>query len=793
MSRRSILAGGCLVAVALIIGVWAWNAGEFLQFKPESGSSRSYRISHHVTLDSDDWYYPTTVKFSALVDAKITGIEQGLARLNISLPYVQISENDSTLFDSQELENESEAGLLLHRLLTTGVSAQVDVQGRQSGIQFVDAEAYASFRDYVSPHTMHQLESSIQLGQFYQPQLPTDRLKTGLVWHSEPFQANGVKFPALRHEVIGLNTELVTIQIAPAESVDASLEADYRGFLEIERATGWPVRGRFVTFQPADTRAGTPSIRTQLSLHQPGYEFKVRDMEFELWGHWSHNPMEIDLRDPDTRLYFLGEGLPVLSREQQLEMLQSSLLWLPPLDDLDHHGLVLDINAFLQSGITPRHIRHIRLLDENGNSVRDNIALDPRFDLYEALFHSYEDYFIRSPFHALNLTEEELDAIQHLELDLEFDTTATQLELQVDRQGKVEGVGSSEYQVDVLQWSTERTILRVSRKNEAPWSAGMLIPAVPLTAENQPLNQYLFRLSTSPVEKLRSTFKPRRSDTDEVDEYIRYLTDQLHPMPENQFTRDRIIEIQARERFDKVKLSILPQVEERQTLKVPNIVETIKGKSVVGSMRLSQHLLPDLEYSSLAMEEIKTSGTRNGQLLFTLPKHGQNRCTFGMIQPLEVAGSPLLVKQQPSGWFYGDSETIELLLATEHGLEFFYDLNVTLQAHCITQIEARTESVDGSTQLRRIDPYTIELSEKLFADISRINELKNGIAATYPLIGRDKSDQPLVILSHLDFYQGEDAGESRRIRFWGEVDEITYPVIKTMESRQFEARFPPLP
>src|SRR5690606_40519017 len=120
--------------------------------------------------------------------------------------------------------------------------------------------------------------------------------------------------------------------------------------------------------------------------------------------------------------------------------------------------------------------------------------------------------------------------------------------------------------------------------------------------------------------------------------------------------------------------------------------------------------------------------------------------------PPQVAGSPLSVQQQQAGRYYRLSDPTSLQLATEHGLTFFYDLKVAIQTHCITRIETRTEAVDASTLLRRLDPYTIDLSEKLFNDLAAINVLQENIYSSFPLIGRNADGEPLTILSHLAHY-----------------------------------------
>lgn len=792
MSRRSLIVTCCLLVVVLGVGGWFWNQGERLSFSPPSDSSRTFKISQKLILEPNRRYGSDSIELSAVLNARVTGVEKNLTQINMALPYALVRENSNTLYNSEAQDDHNEVEQLLRRLLTAGVTTWVDSQGRPSEIEFTDTETFTQLSE-AAPYLkqLQNLQSTLRLGALYQPHFPVQPLKEGLSWHSEPFQAEGLNIPSLRYEVTRIDPDQVTITVASVATGETPQEVEYRGFLEVERETGWPLRARFAIHQPGQGQAALPLL-IQLSLHQPGYEFETQDIDLEAWAYWSHQPLQIDLQDTDIALHFLNETIP--SREEQLEVLRTSALWFPPIENHKDLGLLLDTTALLQAGVMPLHLRNIRLLDQTGQLIRNDIPPDPRFEMKNLLSPGYDGPPHPFPFSVSQLSEDELDAIQHLELDLDIALTGDLLKLQVDRQGQIEGADHSNYQIDILHWGAERAILRISHQDGAPLSLSPLIPAVPLRADNQRLPEYTHRISTSELDKLRSAYLKTAQDGVAVAGLAQYLNQHLFPVPEDWLTQDRIVDLQAQQPFDKVELHLKPTLVESYTLRVPNAAQTIRGGDVTGILRLEEYQLPKLEFLPLALDEIKISGVQNGQLSITLPEHGKNRCTFEVLDPPQVAGSPLSVQPQQADWYYSLSDPTSLQLATEHGLTFFYDLKVAIQTHCITRIETRTEAVDASTLVRRIDPYTIELSEKLFNDLTAINALQENIYSSFPFIGRNADGEPLTILSHWEHYQGEEAGlNSRRLRFWGEVAEVTYPVIEMTESRRSEFQMPPLP
>lgn len=789
MSRCSRAASGFLVCTAVAAGVWLWNAGERLSFNPEANSARTFNLSLKVTAQSPGGYGSASAEFSAILNAAVSAFENDQTRLHLTLPYSRIRENDQVRYDSESLEPYDERGILLQRLVTSGVTATLDHRGRPvSPVEFVDTEAFEQIAESISPELVRQLQNSLTTTTAY-PSLPARGLKPGKSWIVEPFQAAGLTSTPLRYELVALDADRITITVAPTTQADSDA-VEYRGFLEMERSTGWPVRGRFLIQQ--GPRVSGEALSIHLSLHQPGFEFKTQDENYLGWAYLSLNSATVNLDDADVQEYFpLLDQKGKTSREEQLAVLEDAMLWFPPLDGLEHHGLFTDREQLLQANLMPSKLWGIRLIDQDGNQFRSDVKPDPRFNLRALVIDDKADHLTRSPFDIKALNDDELAAVHSVDMDLDIYAARPPLEFRVDREGNVDGEGSDDYQLEIIDAGPQHATLRISRKDGGDIIGGTFVLVTPRSANETVIPQYEYRLSTSQVEAIRDAYVEADGDIESAQAFEKELKQALYTVPEDALNRDRIVEIRTRTPFDSLELSFAPGIKRRETLTVRNGAETLRGGPVVGSVTLPLYELPVLDFPDLELNDIVTNGVDNGQLIFSLPEHGRNRCKFGLLEAPEVHGSPLLIQTRHQGWTYN---ALEFQLVSENGLEFFYDVPVKVQTQCITRISTRTEQVDHSEHLQRIDPYTIELSDALFEDIAEVRRIQDDFFPSYPLVGRNLDGQALMILSHQEAYQGESAGmDSRRLRFWGEVFEVTYPLIETTESRQIEFHLPPLP
>lgn len=789
MSRRSLVFSGIFAFIALTAGVWFWNSGERLTFAPELDSSRTFSASLKIHANSPQGFGSASVEFSAILNAAVSGFDNGQRRLHLTLPYSRLRENNRVVYDSEALDDYDERGLLLQRFLTSGITAAFDQRGRPvSAVEFVDSEAFEQISQSVPPALIQQLETSLTPTAVY-PALPVRGVKRGMSW---TVQTAGLGSTSLRYELVELDADRAIITVAPAGPTDDGA-VDYRGILELERETGWPVRGRLLIRQDSHTSGEALSI--QLSLHQPGFEFEIKDEDHLGWAYLSQDLISVNLNDPDTLEYFsLHTGDETKTREEQLALLESAMLWFPPLEGLENYGLFVDREQLYPIGLMPAQLWNLRLLNQDGDQFRSDVKPYPRFNVRAVIMDNTADHLVHSPVNITALNADEVAAIHSVELDLDLYATDQKIELRIDREGNTEGKDnrSDDYQLEIKESTPRSATLRISRRDGGMIIGGTVVAVTPRSADGNLIPQYEYRISTSQVEAARTAYLEADGDHESNQTFERYLRQALYTVPDDWLNRDRIVEVRTETPFESLELSFTTATKVRHTLTVRNGAETFLGGPVVGSVTLSPYQLPTLDFPDLDIDDIVTSGVENGQLIFSLPEHGRNRCNIELLDAPQVHGSSLLI-QTPRliGWTYND---LESQLVSESGLTFFYDLPVKLQAQCITRISTRTEQVDDSERLRRIDPYTIELSDALFEDIAEVRRIQDDFFSSYPLVGRNLNGQALMILSQLEAYQGKDGGmDSRRLRFWGEVSEVTYPVIEAIETRQLEFHLPPLP
>ena len=209
---------------------------ERLSFNPRSGDVRYFHVSESMLFWSSDGFPGTEVEYnlSSLVKAEVTAVDDGISELN--------SRSLSSLF----LKN----GYIL---FATG-----------------------------KVHEMALVRRGLSIMAAWQPRMPRQSLKVGMAWQVPPLVEGGLALPELRYEVSHLDETTVTLKFQSA-GTDSGVVADdsgrgrheirterVKGYLELERHSGWPRRASVVAHRKLGSRGDTARVSSQMSLEQGG-------------------------------------------------------------------------------------------------------------------------------------------------------------------------------------------------------------------------------------------------------------------------------------------------------------------------------------------------------------------------------------------------------------------------------------------------------------------------------------------------------------------------------------------
>lgn len=789
MSRKVAIGFGCIVLAAVSAGVFVWLSQERLTFSPEPGTSRTFVISSETHLEPQKggrYARAETLTISNVLNTRVEKVDDGAASLNTSVVHALMGNGRRVLFDTDDINPDDERENLIARLMRAGLNEVVDERGQLQEFSFADMDAFSELSES-APEAIGELGKAMGLAGLYQPEFPTGTLRKGLSWQSEPLEGGAVELPAMHYEVVALSPERITVTLR--ESGVADEEPGSLGFLVFERATGWPLQGRLLVRQSQSHGDQTYEVTSYLSMYQQGHPMKVTDQVLEGWAINALNGFPVDLDDPDMRRYmvppFVTDAL-----DERLARLQDTMLWFPPGPGGRDSGLQLAHEVMMDSFVELTSLHGVSLWDQDDNPIKPGIEVNPRFRPGAMAGLGTEEPRDRNPFQVGQLSAQELEAIDRLELDLALSVPGELVSFEIDRSGGVIAGDAGVYQAEVLDWTDEQARVKLTHADDGAFDRWSQISALPQGSDGEPITHFGYRRSISVLEPLRSDFLEATDRDSDFMEFTRFIRPELHPLGDEWVGSDRIIEVRTREPISSLMVHVLPMKPHREVFSVQSAGKTLKGGPVVGTRVLDEYKVPTFEFAEIDMDSVSAEGAGNNRLSVQMPDQGGNRCSVRLLSPLEHQGRPLSLR---SAGGYGHSEKV---LSTDHGVRFFYDMQVSLQAQCLTRIDVRTEPVDDSEFLQRVDPFTIEISEQLYNDIDRVQAMRSGsyFGEQYPLIGRNGDQQPLVILSRMDQYQGEEAApDSRRIRFWGEVEEVTFPVLAGKESRQIDIEFPPLP
>ena len=199
--------------------------GERLSFSPRPGDVRYFHVSESMLFWATDGFPGTEVEYhlSSLLEAEVTSFDGGVSELSSRSLSSTFSKNGHVLFTSEKDPLFSESLAAMNDLLKSGVVERIDANGQIAQVRLGNPDAVAKLHG--KAHEMALVRRGLSTMAAFQPRLPEQNLEVGLVWQTPPLVEDGVALPALCFEVSHLDEIAVTLKFRTVET-DSGAVAD---------------------------------------------------------------------------------------------------------------------------------------------------------------------------------------------------------------------------------------------------------------------------------------------------------------------------------------------------------------------------------------------------------------------------------------------------------------------------------------------------------------------------------------------------------------------------------------
>lgn len=815
MTMRSLVA----FSFVLVLGVagYFWFSKSTLAFSPDVGDVRYFSFQQTTDIVAPGPYgrNRSRMELSSLLRNEVLSAAGGVTRLESRAAQAVVRQDDQIVLDTDNVPEFSERKQLLVKLLKAGVVDQVARDGRVLESAYGDQEVLDTLiADRYLPEILRlTLQRDISVLSTYQPAFPEGELKVGARWQTETREVAGERLPALQYEISHMDEQSVTLKFRSMDEPDSEQGRSGKspvytasGYLQVERSTGWPLRAYSEVAATLTAEGQEVEVSTIARLEQAGIE---PAMNFETLKFRAGSALQgfgIDTASPEFTTYYLPPFGP-FTAEESLERLDKSMLWFGS-EYLDGHaGLEVDL-GLEELGLLDFHpVSAVRLLDSDGQELGKEITVDKRYRVQDALVNQSEAPATRYPFLLDGLSDEQLQAIDRLELEVPVtlpDQLITVPFQPGDTEKFVEELGLT---LTVDEWGPDRFLLRLSRPEGYLPGDYPLLSTIPLSAEGKPLAGFKMRLTHELFEGPREQYLEEGASTDFWDALELFGAMQarrIMAMPPHEQYGDMWHDVSAPEGhpIEAVMVYLYTTKKDTRTFVAPSAVETLKGGAVVGERTLDAYYTPKLEFTPLNIEDVVLQGVEAGWLNVAAPEGEVNRCDAELEGKPVYQDSPLtFVKNEESDeaiMMFGSRNSTEYPgshLISERGQRFFYGLDVDVKITCVTDAIVETILVpeSGPVNLKKAGTGTLELSDALYQDLVAVQDRFN--LRELPVLAFNREGEALQPLEPVraDEDENQAAPRGRQLRFWGEIDTVKYPTGLKRESRLETVSFPPLP
>ena len=513
--------GALICALILAVTGYFWFSEtppainkEALLFNPPVGDVRYFAVDQTTEIGVSG-RRGSVNNMTSVLRSEVLGVNAGLVELQSAAVKVVERGRGRTLVDTESGEPRSSGEKLLVDFLRSGVVEQVSVHGVIKESTYQNPDALKSISD--RPEVLQTLLlRSLSIFPWYPGQFPNEDLAIGLSWQTENQEWSGATLQGMQFEVTRLDSQTVTLEFAPVGEQDLAADEDSTpnsfsaaGYLELERATGWPRQASVQISTEEEHQGVTFQITSRLKVRQSEVDPGPDTDRLMSMAKISMQARPIDTSNTVFNDYFTPPFSPE-PVETSLNEIQQTLRWFGT-EPVDYsYGRAVGVESKLNSSnlqtATIHPVNSVRLLDADGEPVVENTIPNPDFRVLKTSIGG-NAASARMPFLRMGLTDEQLRSIDVIEFDAQVTVPDQEYSVLLDKKDKAIELENAGLKLIIEEWGAEVVRIRVSETGGTPPGARPMIMGYPVDESGEPVAQFALRMTHSAFESVLGTMK----------------------------------------------------------------------------------------------------------------------------------------------------------------------------------------------------------------------------------------------------------------------------------------------
>lgn len=515
------LIGALICALILAVAGYFWFSEtppainkEALLFNPPVGDVRYFAVDQTTEIGVSG-RGGSVNRMTSVLRSEVLGADAGMVELKSAAVKVVERGRGRTLVDTESGEPQSSGEKLLADFLRSGVVEQVSVNGVLKESTYQNPDALKSISD--RPEVLQTLLlRSLSVFPWYPGQFPNEDLAIGLSWQTENQEWSGATLQGMQFEVTRLDSQTVTLEFAPVGEQDQPTDEDATtnsfsatGYLELERATGWPRQASVQISTEEEHQGVTFQITSHLKVRQSEVDPGPDTDRLLSMAKISMQARPIDTSNTVFNDYFTPPFSPE-PVETSLNEIQQTLLWFGT-EPVDYrYGRAVGVESKLNSSnlqtATIHPVNSVRLLDADGEPVVENTMPNPDFRVLKPSIGG-NAASARMPFLRMGLTDEQLRSIDAIEFDAQVTVPDQEYSILLDKKAKATELKNAGLKLTIEEWGDEVVRIRVSETGGTPPGARPMIMGYPVDESGEPVAQFGLRMTHSAFESVLGAMK----------------------------------------------------------------------------------------------------------------------------------------------------------------------------------------------------------------------------------------------------------------------------------------------
>lgn len=513
--------GALICALILAVAGYFWFSEtpsaineQALQFNPAVGDVRYFAVDQTTEIEVSG-RRGSVNNMTSVLRREVLGADAGMVELKSAAVKVVERGRGRTLVDTESGEPQSSGDKLLVDFLRSGVVERLSVNGVLKESTYQNPDALKSISD--RPDSLQTLLlRSLSVFPWYPGQFPNEDLVIGLSWRTENQEWSGATLQGMQFEVTQLNSQTVTLEFAPVGEQDLPADEDSTpnsfsaaGYLELERATGWPQQASVQISTEEEHQGVTFQITSRLKVRQSEVDPGPDTDRLLSMAKISMQARPIDTSNTVFNDYFTPPFSPE-PVETSLNEIQQTLRWFGT-EPVDYsYGRAVGVESKLNSSnlqtATIHPVNSVRLLDADGEPVVENTIPNPDFRVLKPSIGG-NAASARMPFLRMGLTDEQLRSIDVIEFDAQVTVPDQEYSFLLDKKAKATELENAGLKLTIEEWGAEVVRIRVSETGGTPPGARPMIMGYPVDESGEPVAQFALRMTHSAFESVLGAMK----------------------------------------------------------------------------------------------------------------------------------------------------------------------------------------------------------------------------------------------------------------------------------------------